>query len=135
MITTITRHLQGAVVSALVLTVLLAPMAHAAEILEQGPNYHIIAYEAGFDPTTEQIAGWVALRVDAPVVISNQGKLLVTIHSISTSPGWTYTIKKSGGYNSSVEVDFQNTEGCSARFKALYKPGKTVIDGGRLVCG
>jgi hypothetical protein len=113
---------------------LAASPVRAAEILEEGPGYHIIAYEAGWDPATETIAAWVAMRIDAPVVISTQSKILNSIHSITPSPGWTYTVRKSGGYNSSIEIDFASDTGCSARFKSLYKPGKTTIDGGRVVC-
>ena len=132
--TTHMRSFLSAALAGLVLAVLSISPARGAEILEEGAGYHIIAYEAGWDQNTGAIAGWVAMRIDAPIIVSTQAKILNTIHSISPSPGWTYTVRKAGGYNASIEIDFQSSSGCSARFKALYKPGKTTIDGGRVDC-
>jgi len=129
-----TKRILGGLVAALGLATLAVSPAAAAVILEEGPGYHVIAYEAGYDPATESVAAWVAMRIDAPVVVSTQSKILNSIHSVTPSPGWRYAVKKAGGYNSAIEIDFESADGCSARFRSLYKPGKTTIDGGRVVC-
>jgi hypothetical protein len=44
-------------------------------------------------------------------------------------PGWTAEVKKSGGCNKSIEVEFENDDtDQSADFKFLTEPGKTRID-------
>ncbi|MCP5151075.1 MAG: hypothetical protein H6983_06520 [Ectothiorhodospiraceae bacterium] len=106
----------------------------AATIIELGDTYHVIEYEAGFDVAAGEgaIAGAVALRIEQ-VFASGRTKLDNSIEYVFTQPGWSYRIRKSGGLNSAVEVDFDNGD-CSARFRAIYKPGTTVVDGGELIC-
>ena len=61
----------------------------------------------------------------------SRGYVIVTsrIVSISALPGWTWTVRKLGGANKQVEVQFSNGINRFI-FKAIYVPGKTVIDGG-----
>jgi hypothetical protein len=73
------------------------------------------------------------LRVESPVYVSGQLEVATTIAAVWPAAGWSYAVRKAGGYDQAVEVDFASTS-CAARFRALYKPGKTTIDGGRLNC-
>ena len=74
----------------------------------------------------------VILRVET-LMVSGQLKVNTTIEDVLIEEGWSYQIVKPGGLNSSVEVDLFNAT-CSGRFKATYKPGKTVIDSGEIRC-
>ena len=105
--------------------------ADAAVIFEQGADYHVIGYEAGGLPDGSAV-GMVVLRVQT-VVDSGQMKILTTVEDVIVADGWSYEVVKPGGVNSAVEVELFN-DTCSGRFKALYKPGKTVIDGGVIRC-
>ncbi len=109
-----------------------SPAAKAAVILEKGPNYHVIQYDAGRDGE----AGSVTLRVEVIPDESSSATIavLTTVESVSPSEGWTFDIKKDGGIDASVEVEFSNDQGCSVRFKARYVPGKTVVDSGAVRC-
>lgn len=126
--TTFSRAKRFALGLALAASLLSTQRSQAAEIIEMGANYHVIAYEAGGGE-----AGWVVLRVEYPVMISGQAKVRTTIADVWPAPGWAYLVRKAGGIDASVEVDFANAN-CAARFRAVYKPGKTVVDGGQLSC-
>ena len=106
-----------------VLCIMSAATSMASELLESGPNYFVVQNDAG--GTT----GSVVMRMD--ISTDSRGYVIVTsrIVSISAMPGWTWTVRKPGGANKQVEVQFTNgVKGFT--FKALYVPGKTVIDGG-----
>jgi hypothetical protein len=105
--------------------------AQGAVIFEQGPDYHVIGYEAGGLPDGTSVAV-VVLRVET-VVVSGEFKVRTTVEDVLIEEGWSYRIVKPGGIDSAVEIDIFN-DTCSGRFKALYKPGKTVIDGGQIKC-
>lgn len=126
------RPIRNTALATLAVVAMLTSAALAAQIFEEGPNYHVIGYEAGGD-STGFLAGIVVLRVEYPVVVSGQVKVLTTISDVLLAPGYSYVVKKAGGYDAAIEVDLFNAN-CSARFKAVYKPGKTVVDGGALSC-
>ena len=97
----------------------------ASLLLDSGPNYFVVQNDAG--GTT----GSVVMRMD--LFINTYGVLAVNsrIVSISAQPGWTWVIRKPGGVNREVEVLF--TQGSKRlTFKALYVPGKTIIDNGTI---
>jgi len=98
------------------LTLMAAPAAHAATLLEQGPNYEIIQYCEG-NP-----AGSVVLRLDT----LSDGEINNAIYAVQPAPGWTYTVKKSGGVDQTIEVLFTNGAQ-TAKYKSLVIPGKTDI--------
>lgn len=127
------RSIALGALGACALVTVLAAAAPAAQIFEQGPNYTVIGYDAGFDLNSNFVAGMVVLRVEYPVIVSGQVKVLTTLVDVQLAPGFTYVVKKAGGYDAPVEVNLQSAN-CSARFKALYKPGSTVVDGGALNC-
>jgi len=105
--------------------------AHGAILFEQGTNYHVIGYEAGALPDGSTVA-LVVMRVEI-MWVSGQMKVLTTVEDVIIRDGWSYEIIKAGGVDSAVEIDLFNAT-CSGRFKALYKPGKTVIDVGEIRC-
>ena len=116
-------------VAGLVACLAAAGSARGAILFEQGPDYHVIGYEAGGLPDGSTVA-LVILRVET-VVSSDTYKVVTTVEDVWIEDGWFYQIVKPGGVNSAVEIDLFNDTG-SGRFKALYKPGKTVIDGGQI---
>jgi outer membrane murein-binding lipoprotein Lpp len=115
------------IAAALTVLALSGPVS-AAEILEMGNNYHIIAYEACMGE-----AGVVAMRIDVMAPTSTSSKINNRIEFVQTEPGWSYNVVKAGGLSSAIEIDFQN-DSCTCRFKSLYKPGKTTVDSGSPVC-
>lgn len=104
--------------------------AQAAILHESGDGYHIIEYSAGRGE-----AGSVILLVEilANGRSSNKFQVRLTVLEVLTNPGYSYRVKKGTAVNSSVEVQFSDGD-CQAKFKAMYKPGRTVVNGGKLKC-
>jgi hypothetical protein len=100
--------------------------ARGAILFQEGPNYHVIGYEAGGLPDGTCV-GMVVLRVEV-VTVSGQMKVLTTIEGVQAADGWSYNVVKAGGLDAAVEVDLF-TDTCAATFKAVYKPGKTAARG------
>lgn len=95
----------------------------ASELLESGPNYFVVQNDAG--GTT----GSVIMRMDLSFDSDNELAVNSRILSITAEPGWTWVVRKAGGVNKAVEVQF--SKGAQRfTFKALYAPGRTIIDGG-----
>jgi hypothetical protein len=93
-----------------------APAAHAAIVFDQGTNFTVIEYCEG-NP-----AGSVVLRLDtlAPGAINN------SIAQVLPAAGWSYQIKKSGGVNQPVEVQFSNGTQ-TAKYRSLVEPGRNSV--------
>jgi len=122
------KSLLLAVTVAAVATIMPASVS-AADWIVDG-NTVTFADQVGFTPDGSKFSGTVALRMEN-VTISGQFKILTTIVSIIPEPGFTYTVKKSGGYDATVEIEFKSANGAS-KFSFLYKPGLTKIDYGVL---
>lgn len=122
------KSLLVAVTVAAIAGVMPAPVS-AADWIVDG-NTVTFADQVGFTADGAQFSGTVALRMES-VTISGQFKILTTILSIIPEPGFTYTVKKSGGYDAPVEIEFKSANG-SSKFSFLYKPGLTKIDYGVL---
>lgn len=88
--------------------------------------------QVGFSEDGSVFSGTVALRMDN-VIESGKTKIVTTIVSIIPEPGFNYAIKKNGGVNGTVEIEFTSAT-CSSRFSFLYKPGQTKIDYGVMRC-
>ena len=86
------------------------------------------ADQVGFNEEGTAFAGTVALRREN-VTVSGQFKILTTIVGIIPEPGFTYSVKKAGGVNGTVEITFTSPTKF-AKFSFLYKPGLTRIDYG-----
>jgi hypothetical protein len=74
--------------------------------------------------------GSVTIKTVFPAVFTSS-KSCITSSVVGTDvvPGWTAEVKKSGGCNKSIEVEFENVDtDQSADFKFLTEPGKTRID-------
>jgi|ERR1051326_691030 hypothetical protein len=105
-------------IGALALMALAAvPAANAAVIIDQGTNFEVIEYCEG-NP-----AGSVVIRLDflAPGSINN------SIYEVLPATGWSYSVKKAGGVNQPVEVQFTNANQ-KATYKSLVEPGKTSVN-------
>jgi hypothetical protein len=86
----------------------------------------------GYDPDFNIYSGTVSLKMQN-VMESGKLKITTTIVSIVPEPGFTYSVKKSGGVNGTVDIVFTSAT-CESRFSFLYKPGLTRIDYGVLRC-
>lgn len=96
----------------------------ADELLEEGPNYFVVQHDAGGD------IGSVTMRMDISVdAATGYSHVTSRIVNISAHAGWTWEVRKAGGVDKAVEVLFKQGKQ-RLTFKALYVPGKTVIDGG-----
>ena len=93
--------------------------ARADEILEEGDGYYVTR----LDPNA---GGAVYLRVDYTTAA-----VRTTVLRVEAAPGWTYRVTAAGGVNSAVEVRFESPQ-YQSKFKALIKPGKTVVDYGEV---
>ena len=98
------------------LAVTAAPAAHAAVLLDQGPNFQVIEYCEG-NP-----AGSVVLRLDT----LGRGAINNSIAQVLPAAGWSYQIKKAGGVNQPVEVQFSNATQTD-KYRSLVEPGKTSV--------
>jgi hypothetical protein len=88
--------------------------------------------DVGYDPEFVNFSGTVSLQMKN-VIESGKVKIVTTILDVTPQPGFTATIKKSGGVNGTVEIGFSSGT-CESRFSFLYKPGLTRIDYGVLRC-
>ena len=98
----------------------------------------IAEYAAGTDlqnPDAPAI-GSVTIRTFIPAIVSGASKtpcITSTIVSIESVAGWTSSVKKSGGCDKEIQVQFDNK---SAKLRAdcsfLYIFGKTRIDFGAI---
>jgi hypothetical protein len=86
----------------------------------------------GYDPDFNIYSGTVSLKMQN-VMESGKLKITTTIVSIVPEPGFTYSVKKSGGVNGTVDIVFTSAT-CESRFSFLYKPGLTRIDYGVQRC-
>jgi hypothetical protein len=86
----------------------------------------------GYDPDFNIYSGTVSLKMQN-VIESGKAKITTTIVSIVPEPGFTYSVKKSGGVNGTVDIVFTSAT-CESRFNFLYKPGLTRIDYGVMRC-
>jgi hypothetical protein len=76
--------------------------------------------------------GSVTIRTVMPfTVTSSKSCITSTIVSVETTAGWTSSVKKSGGCNQEIAVQFENKSTKKrADFSYLVVPGKTRIDFG-----
>ncbi len=88
--------------------------------------------QVGWSSDGTAYSGTVSLRMES-VVISGQFKIITTILGIEPAPGFGYSVKKSGGVNGVVEIEFASPT-CQSKFSFLYKPGLTKIDYGVMRC-
>lgn len=118
----------------LLLTASIALSAHvssANEWIVDGDTVTAIL-EVGYDPEFVNFSGTVTVQM-RNVIESGKMKIVTTILNVTPQPGFTYSIKKSGGVNGTVDIGF-NSGACESRFSFLYKPGLTRIDYGVLRC-
>lgn len=113
---------------ALTPAILTTPVA-AADWVVDG-NVVTFADQVGFTPDGSAFSGTVALRMEG-ITVSGVYKIVTTIVSIIPEPGFTCVVKKAGGVNGTVEIEFNSARG-SSKFSFLYKPGLTKIDYGVL---
>jgi hypothetical protein len=106
------------------------------EYYDAAGNYVTVEeWGAGALPAGGTVASVVIKRV-VPVYAgtgdSSDGYCITsTIVRVETTPGWSYSIKKSGGCNKEIVVELSNkTTDQKATFQYLYIPGKTRIDVG-----
>lgn len=95
---------------------------------------NVVTYtdQVGWSPDLSAYSGTVSLRMES-VVIGGQFKIITTIVAIEPEPGFSYVVKKSGGVNDTVEIEFASAT-CQSKFSFLYKPGLTKIDYGVMRC-
>lgn len=102
----------------------------------RGNTIMIAEYAAGVsqnDPTAAPI-GSVVIQTLIPFVASGSSKtpcITSTIVRTETVAGWTASVKKAGGCDKDIQVQFENKElKQRADFSFLYIFGKTRIDSG-----
>ena len=108
-----------------VLSCISAGSAMASLLLESGPDYFVVQNDAGGTTGSVVMRMDISTQPDGYVIVSSR------IVSISAEPGWRWVVRKPGGANKAVEVHFFNGDR-RFTFKALYVPGKTIIDGGEI---
>lgn len=123
----------GALLSglALLVAILTPTRATADEWWVEGNTVYAIL-DVGYAPDLSEFSGTVALRMD-PVVVSGQSKIVTTLLRVTPQPGFSSAIRKNGGINGTVEIEFARGS-CRSRFSFLYKPGLTRVDYGVLRC-
>lgn len=114
-----------------VLSVSFLPMSASAEWIVNGDTVTFTDH-VGYNSEGTAYSGAVSLRMQNAVV-SGQQKIVTAILSIVPEPGFSYSVKKNGGANGSVEIVFASST-CSSKFSFLYKPGLTRIDYGVMRC-
>jgi hypothetical protein len=119
--TLLTRR-SAVIASVLLGSLLAAPAVSAAVIVDQGPNFTVIEYCEG-NP-----AGSVTLRNET-VLGQSAATFAVSNSIVSVNPvaGWTFSIKKAGGVNDPIEVQFKNGKQ-TASFRGKFVPGKTDVE-------
>ena len=94
---------------------------------------HLIVDEwaAGILPDGSSVAS-VTIRTFIPATSGTKSSdvcITSTVVSTETTPGWSATIKKSGGCNKEIEVELENgTTNQKADFRFQMEPGKTRVD-------
>lgn len=127
------RTKRAAVALGMVLAAAVAvPGMASANEWASGSDFIDATIEAGWNADFTTFVGTVATHSQF-VTVSGVFKIDTSIVSITTQPGYSYTVKKSGGLDSAVEVAFSNGP-CQAQYKLLIKPGLTKVDGGMLRC-
>jgi hypothetical protein len=120
--------LKSAVTAVLVtIATLQFPSSARAEWTVDG-NTTTFVDQVGFSADGARFSGTVALKMEN-IVVSGQFKIITTIVSILPEPGFAFNVRKSGGVNGVVEIEF-NSANDSSKFSFLYKPGQTKIDYG-----
>src|SRR5690348_10144487 len=109
--------LRSAIASLALVAVAAVPAANAATIIAQGTNFEIVNYCDG-DPVGDVVIRW---DIVAPGSINN------SIYSVTPAAGWTYAVKKAGGINQPIEVDFVNGK-LRAQYRSLVEPGRTAVN-------
>ena len=109
-----------------------APQRAAADQWWVEGNTVFAIMDVGYSPDLSEFSGTVAVRMD-PVTVSGQFKLVTTILSVTPQPGFAYVIRKNGGVNGAVEIEFASAT-CQSKFSFLYKPGLTKMDYGVMRC-
>ena len=96
-----------------------------------GNHLTVAEWAAGILPDGSSVAS-VTIRTFIPATSSTSSSdVCITSSIVSTDemPGWTASIKKTGGCNKDIEVLFENeTTRQSADFRFQMEPGKTRID-------
>lgn len=114
------------------LTGLIGASSAKADTWESDSDSIDATIDAGYTADGSMFAGSVSVHSQF-ITSSGVFKIDNSIVSIVPQPGFSYVVKKSGGINGAVEVDFSNGR-CQATFKFLIKPGLTKVDGGALRC-
>ena len=107
------------------------PVAGQAEWVVDG-NTVYFTDQVGYASDGTAFSGTVSLRMDN-VVVSGQSKIVTTVLQVTPEPGFSAIVKKNGGVNGVVEIEFSSPT-CQSKFSFLYKPGLTRIDYGVLRC-
>ena len=98
-----------------------------------GNHIMVTEYAAGTTAAGTSVAS-VTIRTVVPNVAGSTSSgacITSTIQRIETTPGWTSSVKKSGGCDKTIEVLLENkSTGQKAVFSFLYIFGKTRIDFG-----
>ena len=83
---------------------------------------------------TSASVGSVTVKTVVPGTGPTSGSCITsTVVSTETTDGWTATVKKPGGCDKEIVVQFENAAtGQKAEFRYLYIFGKTRIDAGRV---
>ncbi len=118
------------ILAATLLALMIGINAHA-EWTTDG-NVTTFIDQVGFSEDGSMYSGTVSLQMEN-VVESGKIKIVTTIVDIQPAPGFAYSIRKSGGVNGTVEIEFASAT-CSSKFSFLYKPGATRIDYGVMRC-
>lgn len=136
-----------------------SPVAPADDVLEQTANparpsaliaagdgsWHILSetmigsnfvseYELGAALLGEEYQGSVFIRVSVPqgtTTGSTSGPCITsTLLKTEVRPGWTATVKKAGGCDKPIQVEFTSASRQRATFKWTYIFGLTKVDHG-----
>jgi hypothetical protein len=93
---------------------------------------HIMEFEVGAALLNREFQGSVYIRVSVPPIPVPVPPTIPCITSsimqTETRPGWTATVKKAGGCDKDIIVDFSNAARQRATFKWTYRYGITKID-------
>jgi len=98
-----------------------------------GSNF-VSEYELGAGLLGEEYQGSVYIRVSVPQVATpgtSSGPCITsTLLKTEVRPGWTATVKKAGGCDKPIQVDFTSASRQRATFKWTYIFGLTKVDHG-----
>ena len=104
----------------------------------RGNTTMIAEYAAGvyLDQPDAPAIGSVVIKTVIPAIVSGSTKtpcITSTIVRTETVEGWTASVKKPGGCDKDIQVQFENASlKQRADFSFLYIFGKTRIDGGAI---